>query len=130
MVQKRLADKVAWISGATSGIGEAAAYLFAQEGAAVAVVGRNIDKSRAIVAEIEAAGGQALAVKKNHPASAIGPVIDDTVEELENNLGEFNACKYTFQKDGHWYIKDLVNNTETVFTYVNFWQENWENMVS
>jgi NAD(P)-dependent dehydrogenase (short-subunit alcohol dehydrogenase family) len=37
---KRLVNKVAWISGATSGIGEATARLFVEEGGRVAVVGR------------------------------------------------------------------------------------------
>ena len=35
---KRLQNQVAWISGAASGIGEAVARLFAQEGAAVGLV--------------------------------------------------------------------------------------------
>ncbi len=48
----RLAGKVAWISGATSGIGEAAAELFAQEGARVALVGRRLALGRAIATRI------------------------------------------------------------------------------
>jgi NAD(P)-dependent dehydrogenase (short-subunit alcohol dehydrogenase family) len=58
----RLAGQVAWISGATSGIGEAAARLFAQEGAHVALVGRRVDLSQAIAEQINASGGQALAI--------------------------------------------------------------------
>ena len=37
----KLKDRVAIITGATSGLGEAAALLFAEEGAKVAVSGRN-----------------------------------------------------------------------------------------
>ena len=48
----RLAGRVAWISGATSGIGEAAAELFAQEGAKVAMVGRRLELGRKIAARI------------------------------------------------------------------------------
>jgi NAD(P)-dependent dehydrogenase (short-subunit alcohol dehydrogenase family) len=59
----RLAGKVAWISGATSGIGEAAARLFTREGAQVALVGRRIGLGRRMAAELEAEGGQALPVQ-------------------------------------------------------------------
>jgi NAD(P)-dependent dehydrogenase (short-subunit alcohol dehydrogenase family) len=58
----RLDGQVAWISGATSGIGAATARLFAQEGARVALVGRRIDRGQAIADEIEAAGGRAVAI--------------------------------------------------------------------
>jgi NAD(P)-dependent dehydrogenase (short-subunit alcohol dehydrogenase family) len=56
----RLAGKVAWISGATSGIGEAAARLFAREGAQVALVGRRRALARSIAKDIVAAGGEGL----------------------------------------------------------------------
>ena len=62
MSSGRLAGQVAWISGATSGIGAAAARLFAQEGAAVALIGRRFEMSRAIAAEINASGGRAVAI--------------------------------------------------------------------
>ncbi|MBS0663697.1 MAG: SDR family oxidoreductase [Verrucomicrobia bacterium] len=59
----RLAGKVAWISGATSGIGEAAAELFAAEGARVALVGRRLALGRKIAQRINArTPGAALAL--------------------------------------------------------------------
>ncbi len=62
MSSQRLQGKVAWISGATSGIGEAAARLFAQEGAAVAVIGRRVELANKIVEDIEKNNGQAIAI--------------------------------------------------------------------
>lgn len=58
----RLQDKVAWISGATSGIGEATARLFAREGAKVALIGRRLALSRRIAAELNTKARQALPV--------------------------------------------------------------------
>jgi NAD(P)-dependent dehydrogenase (short-subunit alcohol dehydrogenase family) len=57
-----LSNKVAIITGASSGIGYAAAKLFAREGAKVVVSGRRQAELDALVAEIEAADGQAVAV--------------------------------------------------------------------
>jgi len=58
----KLAGKVAWISGATSGIGEATARLFAREGAKVSVLGRHLAWSRRLAAELKGEGLEALAI--------------------------------------------------------------------
>jgi NAD(P)-dependent dehydrogenase (short-subunit alcohol dehydrogenase family) len=57
-----LAGQVAIITGASRGIGRAAAAAFAAEGAAVALAARDTTALAANVAEIVAAGGRALAV--------------------------------------------------------------------
>jgi NAD(P)-dependent dehydrogenase (short-subunit alcohol dehydrogenase family) len=57
-----LSNKVAIITGASSGIGYAAAKLFAREGAKVVVSGRRQAELDGLVAEIEAADGKAVAV--------------------------------------------------------------------
>ncbi|MDP3551137.1 MAG: SDR family oxidoreductase [Novosphingobium sp.] len=54
--------KVAIITGASSGIGRAAATLFAANGAAVVLVARRQDRLHKLVDEIVEAGGQAMAV--------------------------------------------------------------------
>ena len=58
----KLKDKVAIVTGATSGMGRATAVLFAQEGAKVVVVGRNEERAKAVVDRIKAEGNEAIYV--------------------------------------------------------------------
>ncbi|MEW6285060.1 MAG: SDR family NAD(P)-dependent oxidoreductase [Chloroflexota bacterium] len=57
-----LKDKVVLITGASSGFGEDAARLFAKEGCRVVLAARRLDRLQALAAEIQNAGGEALAV--------------------------------------------------------------------
>ena len=57
-----LAGRVALITGASSGIGEAAALALAGEGAKVAICARRAQRLQALAERIEAAGGEALAL--------------------------------------------------------------------
>ena len=54
-----LIDKVAIVTGASSGIGEAAAVLFAERGARVLLGARRRDRLEAVVARIRRSGGTA-----------------------------------------------------------------------
>ena len=58
----RLQNKVAIVTGASSGIGRATAKLFAAEGAKVVVDARRESELASLVAEIKAAGGTAVAL--------------------------------------------------------------------
>src|SRR5215470_3938492 len=58
-----LKDKVALVTGASQGIGLNTALALAEAGAKVAVAARNEEKLAALVKDITAAGGEALAVK-------------------------------------------------------------------
>lgn len=56
---QRLAGKIAWVTGAGSGIGEAAALKLAEEGAVLVLTGRRTAPLEALAARIRAAGGTA-----------------------------------------------------------------------
>jgi NAD(P)-dependent dehydrogenase (short-subunit alcohol dehydrogenase family) len=60
MAERRLAGKVAIVTGAASGIGRATALALAREGAAVVVADLNADGANAVAEGIEAAGGRAV----------------------------------------------------------------------
>jgi NAD(P)-dependent dehydrogenase (short-subunit alcohol dehydrogenase family) len=60
---RTFADKVAIVTGATSGIGRAAALAFAREGANVVVAGRREAEGADTVQQIQGAGGEATFVR-------------------------------------------------------------------
>ena len=59
---EKLAGATAIVTGASAGIGEEIAKTLAREGAAVAIVGRNLSEAKRVGAEIEAAGGSSLVI--------------------------------------------------------------------
>ena len=92
----RLKDKVALITGGTSGIGEATALLFAREGAEVAITGRNQKRGAAVVARIKERGSDGIFVRADvSVARDCRGAVEQTVRELGrldilfNNAGVF-----------------------------------------
>jgi len=94
----RVAGKAALITGATSGIGEATAILFAEEGASVAVIGRDVERGHAVEERIRSSGGQAVFVpadvrRANDCQRAVGETLDafGRLDVLFNNAGVYVA---------------------------------------
>lgn len=76
-----LTGKVALITGATSGIGRAAALLLAEAGARVAAVGRDEAELALLAEEIKAQGGEALAIRADVTIDAeAGRIVGETVD--------------------------------------------------
>lgn len=90
----RVAGKVALLVGAASGIGEAAAHLFAREGAAVAVADIRADAAEAVAQAILAAGGTAAHF-------AVDVTSDDSVRALvAGTVARFGKLDILFNTAG------------------------------
>src|SRR3954453_1045066 len=81
----RLANQVAWVSGAASGIGEGVARLFAQEGAAVLLADVQGDAGRRVAEQIRDSGGRA------HFVSCDGTKDADVKRAIDAAASEFGA---------------------------------------
>jgi NAD(P)-dependent dehydrogenase (short-subunit alcohol dehydrogenase family) len=96
----QLDGKVAVITGAGTGLGAATATLFANEGAAVTLVGRREEKLKEVAAVIDGDGGQALVVPGDvaQPDTAISAAEESIrifggIDILINNAG-LHAAPY------------------------------------
>ena len=91
---QRLAGKIAWVTGAGSGIGEAAALKLAEEGAVLVLTGRRAAPLEALAARIRAAGGtaevQPADLMEKDAVKAVGAFISARFGRLDilvNNAG-------------------------------------------
>ena len=83
-----MSKKVALVTGAGQGIGEAIAKRLANDGFAVALVGRHLDKVQRVADDIAAAGGEALALKAD---VAKRDEVFAAVDAAGEKLGDFNV---------------------------------------
>ena len=98
----KLEGKVAWITGAGSGIGEATAHAIAKEGAIVALTGRRKEPLDTVAHAIEKAGGKALVEPGDVMDKAMAPAVvariikaTGRLDVLVNNAGT-NVTARTF----------------------------------
>jgi NAD(P)-dependent dehydrogenase (short-subunit alcohol dehydrogenase family) len=102
-----LQNKVALITGGTSGIGRDTAILFAKQGAKVVVTGRRETDGNQTIDLVKAAGGEGLFVKSDVSKSA------DVQSAIQRTVEKFGRLDLAFNNagiEGKW--KPLIEQTE------------------
>ena len=90
----RLKNKVAIITGGTSGMGKATAILFAKEGAKVVICGRRSDLGEQIAKGIRNENGNAVFIKADVSKEK------DVQELIKNSVSEFSKIDVLFNNAG------------------------------
>ena len=102
----RLKDKVALITGGTSGIGQAAALLFAAEGASVAITGRNAQRGAGVVKRIRKIGGRAAFLRADVSRAK------DCEKSVRETLRAFGRIDILFNNAGVFYAQTALECSE------------------
>lgn len=117
----QLANKVAIITGSTSGIGKSCALLFAKEGAKVVITGRNKERGEAVVAEIKANNGEAIFVQADVVSSSdLDRLVAETlchfqkIDILVNNAGIYKLMSLEEMSEAD-FSRILDTNLKSVF---------------
>jgi 3-oxoacyl-[acyl-carrier protein] reductase len=124
----RLQGKVAFITGATSGIGAVMARRFAEHGARVVIAARREDKGKAVVEAIRSVGGQAAfrrmdtAVEDEVRASIEFAVSTfGALNVLVNNAGPVDLIQGGADRLAHELATDAFDRIVKVGLYGPFW---------
>ncbi len=88
----KLKDKVAVITGSTSGMGKAIARLFCSEGASVLISGRNRDRGEEITGELTASGNRAVFVEGDVGKLETNRLIIETAKEKLGGVDILVPC--------------------------------------
>jgi NAD(P)-dependent dehydrogenase (short-subunit alcohol dehydrogenase family) len=102
----KLQNKVALITGGTSGIGEATALVFAREGAKVAIAGRSIERGNEISEKIKHDSGESIFIKTEVS------IAQDCRNAVDKTLSAFGRLDILFNNAGVFYAHDVVECTE------------------
>lgn len=110
---KRMENKVAVVTGAASGIGEAVARLYAKEGAKVVIVDRNEEKGNQIVDDIRVQGEEAVfvACDLRHPQQITA--LRDAAHEAYGHVDVlFNAAGVLVHKP---FLEQTMDDLDLIF---------------
>ncbi len=94
-----LKNRVAIVTGGTSGIGRETAVLFAQAGAKVVIAGRRDTEGKQVVDQIRAAGGEALFVRTDVSKPADVQVL---VQKTLDKFGRLDTAFNNAGIEGNW----------------------------
>lgn len=118
----KLKDKVAIVTGSTSGMGRATAELFAKEGAKVVVTGRDEKRAKEVVDGIKAQGGEAMYVIVDASKTEDNKILVDktmeaygTVDILFNNAGMLSMSSFMDVSLDEWNKLWSVNVTSALY---------------
>jgi 3-oxoacyl-[acyl-carrier protein] reductase len=134
-VQMNLENRVALVTGASSGIGRATAEAMARQGARVAVnYCRNREGADEVLATIRHLGGEALGVRADVTSAAdVGQMVEAVLKKwgridvLVNNAGALLARRNLSEMTEEYWDQTMALNLKSAFLCV---KAVWEPMVS
>jgi NAD(P)-dependent dehydrogenase (short-subunit alcohol dehydrogenase family) len=114
--QQSFEGKVALVTGATGGIGKAAAQIFASYGAKVVVAGRRVREGQEVVEQIKAQGGEAIFVQTDvTQEKQVKALVETTLEtygQLDcafNNAGTTGRSRVPFPENTEQDWENIMN---------------------